>query len=153
MLNKISQFIEKHLQPEDDAPALSFEQKQLAVAALLIEVGTADHLLDDTELATLRDILHRKYNLSSERLDELSELAKSEQDDATSLHQFTHQVNQACNDQEKYELIKAMWEVAYADGELDKYEEALIRKVADLIHVSHSMFIHARNSVRDGAVN
>lgn len=151
MLNKITQFIEKHLQPKDDAPALSFEQKQLAVAALLIEVGTADRLLDDTELATLRTILHRKYNLDPARLDELSELARSEQDDATSLHQFTYQVNQACNDDEKYELIKAMWEVAYADGELDKYEEALIRKVADLIYVSHSMFIHARNSVRDAS--
>lgn len=150
MLNKISQFIEKHLQPEDDAPALSSEQKQLAVAALLIEVGTADRLLDDTELATLRNILHRKYNLDPAQLDELSEMARSEQDDATSLHQFTYQINQTCSDDEKYELVKAMWEVAYADGELDKYEEALIRKVADLIYVSHSMFIHARNSVRDG---
>ncbi len=151
MLNKITQFIEQHLQPEDNAPALSFEQKQLAVAALLIEVGTADRLLDETELATLRTILERKFNLDPARLNELSELAHEEQNDATSLHQFTSQINQACNAEEKYELIKAMWEVAYADGELDKYEEALIRQVSELIHVSHSMFIHARNSVRDGA--
>ena len=149
MLNKITQFIEQHLQPEEDAPALSSEQKQMAVAALLIEVGTADRLLDDTELQTLRTILQRQFNLEPEKLNELSALAKSEQDDATSLHQFTSQINDACDPDEKYDLIKSMWEVAYADGELDKYEEALIRKVAELIHVSHSMFIHARNSVRD----
>lgn len=149
MLSKITQFIEQHLQPEENTQTLSPEQKQLAVAALLIEVGTADRLLDDTELRTLRAILERKFNLAPERLDELSELAKSEQDEAISLHQFTTQINEACDQNEKYELIKAMWEVAYADNELDKYEEALIRQVAELIHVSHSMFIHARNTVRD----
>ena len=149
MLSKISRFIEQHLQPDDNAQALSPEQKQLAVAALLIEVGTADRLLDDTELQTLHTILQRQFNLEPEKLHELSELAKSEQDDATSLHQFTTQINDACTPDEKYELIKSMWEVAYADGDLDKYEEALIRKVADLIYVSHSMFIHARNAVRD----
>lgn len=149
MLSKITQFIEQHLQPEEDAPALSSEQKQLAVAALLIEVGTADRLLDETELQTLRTILQRKFNLEPEKLNELSALAKAEQDDATSLHQFTSQINDACTQDEKYELIKSMWEVAYADNELDKYEEALIRQVAELIHVSHSMFIHARNTVRD----
>ncbi|WP_347331839.1 TerB family tellurite resistance protein [Marinimicrobium locisalis] len=149
MLSKITQFIEQHLQPEENAPALSSEQKQLAVAALLIEVGTADRLLDETELQTLRTILQRKFNLEPEKLNELSALAKAEQDDATSLHQFTSQINDACTQDEKYDLIKSMWEVAYADNELDKYEEALIRQVAELIHVSHSMFIHARNTVRD----
>lgn len=149
MLNKLTKFIEQHLQPEEGSHQLSFEQKQLAVAALLIEVGTADQMLDAQEMASLRAILERKFNLSRERLDELSELALSEQTDATSLHQFTHLVNRDCDLQEKYQLVEAMWEVAYADGELDKYEEALIRKVADLIYLPHTQYIKARNTVRD----
>lgn len=149
MLNKITQFFEQHLQHEDGSEELSFEQKQLAVAALLIEVGIADSMLDDDELNSLRAILARKFNLTRERLDELSELAQSEQSDATSLHQFTQLINRDCNPREKYTLIEAMWEVAYADGELDKYEEALIRKVADLIYLPHTQFIRARNTVRD----
>lgn len=149
MIQSIKQFIEEHLQPADSSPELSVEQKQLAVAALLIEVGTADRILDDDELAHLRSILQRKFNLDTEALNQLSELAKAEQNDAVSLHQFTHQINHTCSAKEKYDLIRAMWEVAYIDGELDKYEEALVRQVADLIHVSHSQFIHARNKVRD----
>ena len=149
MLQSIKQFFEEHLQPTDDAPELSVEQKQLAVAALLIEVGTADRILDETELAHLQSILQRKFDLDPEALDQLSELARAEQNDATSLHQFTHQINHSCNAREKYDFIRAMWEVAYIDGELDKHEEALIRQVAELIHVSHSQFIHARNKVRD----
>lgn len=153
MLNKLSKFIEQHLQPEEGSHQLSFEQKQLAVAALLIEVGTADQMLDAQEMASMRAILERKFNLSRERLDELSELALSEQNDATSLHQFTHLVNRDCDLQEKYQLVESMWEVAYADGELDKYEEALIRKVADLIYLPHTQYIKARNTVRDRLQN
>lgn len=137
------------MQHEDDSQELSFEQKQLAVAALLIEVGTADRILDDSELNTLRGILARKFNLSQERLDELSELAQSEQSDASSLHQFTRLINDSCSPAEKFSLVESMWEVAYADGEIDKHEEALIRKVADLIYLPHTQFIKARNSVRD----
>jgi uncharacterized tellurite resistance protein B-like protein len=41
-----------------------------------------------------------------------------------------------------------MWELAFADGDLSKYEEYVIRKVADLIYVSHSEFIRAKTVVK-----
>lgn len=149
MLNRIARFFDQHLQREDSSKELSFEQKQLAVAALLIEVAIADQVLLDSELASLRTILERKFKLTPQRLDELEQLALAEQSDATSLYQFTHLINTECSPQEKYELIEAMWEIAYSDGSLHKYQEALIRKVAELIYVSHSQFIRARNRVRD----
>lgn len=149
MLNRIARFFDQHLQHEDGSKELSFEQKQLAVAALLIEVAIADHSLQDSELVSLRAILERKFTLTPLQLDELEELALAEQSDATSLYQFTHLINAECSAKEKYDLIQAMWEIAYADGTLHKYQEALIRKVAELIYVPHSQFIRARNTVRD----
>ena len=47
------------------------------------------------------------------------------------------------------ELIKNMWEVAYADGNLDRYEEHLIRRVAELLYVSHSDFIKTKLAVKN----
>lgn len=44
--------------------------------------------------------------------------------------------------------MKAMWEMAYADGNLDKYEDYIIRKVADLIYVPHTEFIRAKSQVK-----
>ena len=149
MLNRIARFFDQHLQREDGSKELSFEQKQLAVAALLIEVAIADHILEDSELASLRTILERKFKLSPQKLDELEELAIAEQSGATSLYQFTRLINTECSAKEKYDLIEAMWEIAYSDGTLHKYQEALIRKVAELIYVSHSQFIRARNTIRD----
>ena len=149
MLSKLSSFFERHLQPAGGAsPALSFAQKQLAVAALLIEVATADHVMDGTELNALMNLLERKFSLPHEQLLELADLAKTEAAEATSLYQFTQLINNECTASEKFELIKGMWEIAYADNQLDKYEEYVIRKVADLIHVSHSDFIRAKSIVR-----
>jgi uncharacterized tellurite resistance protein B-like protein len=149
VLSKLSSFFERHLQPAGGASSsLSFAQKQLAVAALLIEVATADHVMDGTELNALINLLERKFSLPHEQLLELADLAKTEAAEATSLYQFTQLINNECTASEKFELIKGMWEIAYADNQLDKYEEYVIRKVADLIHVSHSDFIRAKSIVR-----
>lgn len=154
MLNKLTQFFERHLQPAGgDSKAMTFAQKQLAVAALLIEVATADHILDEAELTKLSAILEKKFTLPHEQLIELTELAKSESADSTSLYQFTQLINRDCSHAEKFELIKAMWEVAYTDMSIDKYEEYIIRKVADLIHISHSDFIRAKKMIQMNSAN
>lgn len=151
MLSKLSRFIERHLQPAGDvSPTLSSHQKHVAVAALLIEVAMADHDFSSEELTRLGQLLTRKFTLSSTEINELIDLAKSESEHATSLHQFTQIINQHCNPQEKFNLVKALWEVAYADGTLDKYEDYVIRKIADLIYVPHNEFIRAKNLVKTG---
>lgn len=146
MLNKLSRFIERHLQTADgDSTSLSNHQKQVAVAALLVEVAIADHHFSEIELQNLGNILTRKFNLSHSESEELISLAKSESNHATSLHQFTQLINQAFSPAEKFNLMKAMWEIAFSDGSLDKYEDYVIRKVADLIYVPHSEFIRAKS--------
>jgi len=153
VLSKISAFFERHLQPAGGASAsLSHEQKHLAVAALLIEVAMADHVFDERELVVLQQHLQQKFSVTSAQIHELIELAKEESAQATSLHQFTQLVHQHCSDQEKFELLVSMWDLAYADNELSKYEEYIIRKVADLIYVSHSEFIRAKHVAKSKTV-
>ncbi|HSC69371.1 MAG TPA: TerB family tellurite resistance protein [Cellvibrio sp.] len=149
MLNKLSRFIERHLQPAGGAsPTLSDHQKQLAVAALLVEVAMADHQFASQEIDNLSVILERKFSLAQDELADLINLAKNETNHATSLHQFTQLINQYCSTEEKFNLMKAMWEMAYSDGNLDKYEDYIIRKIADLIYVPHTEFIRAKSVVK-----
>lgn len=145
MLNKISAFFERHLQPAGGPSAhLSQEQKQLAVAALLIEVAMADHVFNEHELQSLQKLLQQKFSINPQQIHELIELAKEESSEATSLHQFTRLVHEHCDQQEKFELLVSMWELALADQIVDKHEEYIIRKVADLIYVPHTEFIRAK---------
>lgn len=150
MLNKIRTFFTTEL-ARDEGQTLSHDQCQLATAALLIEVASADRDFDPQELETLKSVLARKFKLDATQLQELTDLAESEQENATSLYQFTQLINQDCKPDEKYHLLRAMWEVAYADGNLDKYEEHLIRKVAELIYVPHNEFIRAKLEAKESS--
>lgn len=153
MLSKISAFFERHLQPAGDvSSSLSHSQKQLAVAALLIEVAMADHVFDEREMQSLKIHLKQKFSIADAQINELIELAREETEDATSLHQFTTLVHQHCTPQEKFELLISMWELAFADNELNKYEEYVIRKVADLIYVSHAEFMRAKSIAKNKIV-
>ncbi len=150
MLNRIARFFESRLSKTDgDSVALSDDEKHMAAAALLMEVAATDRVFDDAELATFKEILAEVYGLSSEEVDELQTRAQQKQEDATSLFQFTQLINDHFSHEEKFVLVRSMWQVAYADGDLDKYEESLIRRVAELIYLSHTDFLVARNQARD----
>ena len=126
---------------------LSSQQVRLASAALLIEVATIDQYFDDTEFKKLQVLLTRTFSLTEEEVNELVKLAEKEASESTSLYQFTQLINRHCDDQQKYQLTCNLWQMAYADGVLDKYEEHIIRRITDLIHVSHSDFIRAKHQV------
>ena len=77
------------------------------------------------------------------------ELAQTQAKEATSLYEFTRLINDDYDYKQKVELIENMWRIAFSDNNLDKYEDHLIRKISDLIYVSHSDFIKAKLKVRD----
>jgi uncharacterized tellurite resistance protein B-like protein len=125
-------------------------QRRLAAAALLIETARADFSQDGVEETAMTAALRGALELDEDEVAELVKLANEEVDAATSLYQFTRLVNDYYSAEEKYLLIEHMWTVAYADGDLDKYEEHLIRQVADLIYVTHDDYIRAKLAVASG---
>ncbi|MDG1783275.1 MAG: TerB family tellurite resistance protein, partial [Porticoccaceae bacterium] len=132
MIDKIKHFFSKNvLEPETELTS----PDQLATAALLIEVMVIDGDLDDQEMQTIAGTLSNMLNLTEEQIDQLIELSKEEVADATSLYQFTKEINEHFDIEKKLSLMTAMWRVAFADGHLDKYEENIIRRVADLLHI------------------
>jgi uncharacterized tellurite resistance protein B-like protein len=135
--------------PTGQTATLSADELQLATAALLVEVATIDQQFDKTEANALQDILSNRFNLTKETLDALIDNAKEASNEASSLFQFTKLINQHCDDDEKYKLACELWTVAYADGVLDKHEEHIVRRIADLIHLRHSDFIRSKLEIRD----
>jgi len=126
----------------------SSSRLELASAALLIEVVKADHEVDGREFASIAEVLRSTCARSPEEIEELLELARQKSGAATSLYEFTSLINEHCDYAEKCSLIRNMWRIAYADSHLSKYEDYLIRKVCDLIYVSHSDFIRTKLAER-----
>ncbi len=117
---------------------------ELAGAALLVEVIRADYEMDEREFASIAEVLRADSGRNEADVEELLALARQESGDATSLYEFTSLINEHCDYAEKCVLIRNMWRIAYADSQLSKYEDHLIRKVCDLIYVSHSDFIRTK---------
>ena len=146
MIDKIKSFFSKNvLEPEAETTS----PDQLATAALLIEVMVIDGDLDDQEMQAIAGTLSNMLDLSEEQIDQLIELSKEEVAEATSLYQFTKEINEHFDIEKKLSLMTAMWRVAFADGHLDKYEENIIRRVADLLHIRHSEYIRCKANAKD----
>jgi len=146
MIDKIKAFFAKNVVDAEDS---SLSGEQLATAALLIEVMVIDGNLAEDELQSISATLAQMLELSSEQVDELVLLSRDEVADATSLYQFTKEINAHFSHEKKLNLMTAMWRVAFADGHLDKHEEGIIRRVADLLHLRHSEFMQCKLSARD----
>jgi len=146
MLSSISAFFEKHLAPRPgEARANATHKTHLAAAALLVEVIQSDDRVSEQESETLLDSIAKQFDLAPEEAKRLLALAREETKSATDLHQFTSLINRQFSPQQKVALVEDLWRAAYADQTLHKYEEHLIRRIADLIHLSHAALIAAKH--------
>lgn len=145
MIQAIKRFFEEKLQTSpDERQEDSTHKLQLATAALLYELLKTDTRVDTQEIDALTGVLQNRFGLRAEELAEIIALAEEEALQATSLYEFTTLINAHYSYPQKVELIGNMWQLAFADQHLDKYEESLIRKTADLIYVRHSDFIRTK---------
>lgn len=121
----------------------------LACAALLAEVMRADHSIDAEEEQALALVLKNLFNLSSSECSELLQDALQRVEISSDLFQFTAVINQQLDAAAKFRLMTGLWQVAYSSNGLDKYEEHIIRRIAELLYIPHSEFIRAKLEARD----
>jgi uncharacterized tellurite resistance protein B-like protein len=117
---------------------------ELAVCALLLELSMADNAVDETEISASQQAMATLFGLSREAVEEITVIAKQRRNDSADIYSFTKLITEHYDAQQRRQFIYKMWLVAYADGQLDKYEDSLIRKVAELIYVPHSVFIQTK---------
>jgi len=129
----------------ETSPADIEHALRVATAVLLVEVARADFIIVPSEKLRLRELLEQQFNLSAQELDALLEEAEADADRMVSIQHVTRLLNEHYDHAMKRRVVEMMWQLVYADGEKDHYEEHLIRQVADLLYVSHSEFIQARH--------
>jgi len=93
----------------------------------------------------------REFRLSHQEAARLAELGGEEARAAVSLYEFTETIDKSLAVEDKIRIVEMLWEIAYADGDLDKYEEHLMRKLADLLHLSHRQLIQAKHRVLEAS--
>lgn len=142
MLQKLFNWFEK----EADEPEVA--RVELAAAVLMVEVIMADHNISDDEERVLKERIRESLKLPADEVDAMMLEARQEQEQTLDLYQYTTIINDRFDILEKYNLMVDLWLLAYANGEVHKYEDALVRKVADLLFVSHADFMQAKHEAR-----
>ena len=149
MINKIKDLISNFSKKEElnEEPDLSLLNN--ACAALLVEIAFADKDFEEREKQSLKESLIQTYGIEESQIQEIIDDAQQTVNESTSLYGYTRIVNDEFEYNDKLDLLRNLWKVAYADDNLDKYEEHLLRKISDLIHISHSDYINIKLEIRD----
>ncbi|ENM5728975.1 TerB family tellurite resistance protein [Vibrio mimicus] len=146
MFNAITSLFKQLLEGQDLAKNAA--SPELAIACLLTEVAGADHQISQPEQQAKSALLKHLLSIDDEEAAALLARAEQQVNQSASLYDFTSQLRNLSQTQ-RFELVKAMWEVANADGTIDPLEDAVIRKAAELLYVDHSQFIRAKLMAAD----
>jgi uncharacterized tellurite resistance protein B-like protein len=120
---------------------------EMAGLALMLEISRADHNHSEVEQAEIVAAATRVLNLDSSTLTPLLTHAEAAVEHAVSFHEFTQVLNDALDRAAKCRLLEQLWRIAYADGALDRYEEHYLRKISDLLRLSHGDLIRTKLAV------
>ncbi|MFT5427175.1 MAG: putative tellurite resistance protein B-like protein [Gammaproteobacteria bacterium] len=150
MLSAIKKYFENNISTEKSSDI--DHQLKLATAALLIEMMQQDDQTHTEEIEAAKKALSEKFGLSDEETHTLFELAEAEAAEAVDYHQFTRLIAKEFTQAQKIKVIELLWSVAYADSHLDRHEEHMVRKISDLIYVSHKDFMQAKHKIQDALI-
>ena len=127
------------------------EAIRMATAVLMIDVARADHVFDETEFESVLGLIESHFNIGPESAVEIFNDANEEAEDLTSLHDFTQLLHSNLDEAEKSRIVALLWRIAYADGRLDKYEDSLVLKISDLLHVSRGRVMRLKHDAEMSA--
>tara|TARA_Y100000816_G_C26061224_1_gene557279 strand:+ start:154 stop:591 length:438 start_codon:yes stop_codon:yes gene_type:complete len=131
MLDKFKSLLSNKKEVEKE----EFDASQLAVASLMITTALHDGEFDDVEKDEILNLLKNYYDLDDEKLVSLFNASFSLLENANDIQQFTSKINNFLTDDEKVMIIEMLWKIVIADGRIDDYENALVRKISGLLYV------------------
>lgn len=150
MFKSFSQFIEKlsnGVNPSNSEQEKHNHEIQIATAVLMLDLMGIDDDHSPQETMAITAALQDKFKLSHDEIQNILTLGRLKAEEATDFHEFTSLINQHFEYDDKIHIIEQLWSIAYADSKLHRYEEHSIRKIADLLYVSHADFIATKHKI------
>jgi len=145
MLNFIKNFLTNNTNTDNIDLVYSTDEKlQLATCALFLEVANSDDDFSKVEKQFIIKTMKKQFQLDDNLVEELIEGSKVQTEKSVSLYEFTKIINNSFNKQEKIAIVKSLWQLVFADGVMNKYEEYFVRKISNNLHLEHSEIIAAK---------
>lgn len=151
MIDLVKKFFGKIKQNDSAAqPRERVHDVRIATCALFLEMANIDGEFSDSEKMNILSILKDKYDLQDENADALMEASKEELRKSIDLWRFTKLINDNYSQEEKKQIVEMLWTILYADGNMDKHEDYLVHKLANLLNLSHKELIDTKLKILHG---
>ena len=150
MLKKLTEFFRRDPDPAKSSGSID---APLAAAALMLEVTWADHETDSTEIERSTALLKQLFDLDAAVAGQLVDDARDRLQHNVGVQTYTRHLNEALSEADKFDVITALWRVAHASNGVGRFEEHTIRRIADLLYLSHDRFIQAKLLARQNPSN
>jgi uncharacterized tellurite resistance protein B-like protein len=124
---------------------------RMATTVLMIDVARADHIFDDSEFDRVLELVESHFGITGIEAAELIDVASDKAEQLTSAFEFTQVLHKHLDETEKARIVSLLWQIAYADGNLDKYEDSLVLKISDLLHVSRGRVMRLKHDAEQQA--
>ncbi len=125
------------------------EELKVAAASLMVQAARMDGTFEQVERETIRSTLQNQFQMSAAEAESLIEEGHDTVDESTELYGVIRVIRDHLAPEERVKIIEMLWEVAYADGEVDDYEANLVRRVAGLLYVPDRESGAARKRIED----
>jgi len=149
MVIALNNFFRKYIKPSPvGSDEVSEHSVQVATAALLTEMMRADSEITEDERRMVMKTIRTRFHLTEDESGALLQLAEEKIRKATGYYEFTSLINKGFTYEQKVKVIENLWEIAFTDKYVDKHEEHMVRKIANLIYVEHKDFIDSKLRVK-----
>ncbi len=145
MINALKKWFEGLNQTPSAEAGKTNENINLCCFSLMVITANVDSVFDSSERQTIKELGRDLFDLDNATIEEILKDATTQAGDSTSLYEFTSLIHEHLSENEKFKLVVGLWKIAFADGNIDKYEEHVILRVAELIYLDHARFTEARH--------
>jgi uncharacterized tellurite resistance protein B-like protein len=146
-------FFKKNLNTSNDSVVKQIFDIELIGFALAYEVARSDGEIDQNELSIIKKNIADKSNELDYSSEEVLKKIEEQSNNQISFHNFINDINNFFSIDEKYSLLKFLWETAYSDNVLTVDEERLIRRIADMLHVKDLKVLKFKHEAKNNTDN
>jgi uncharacterized tellurite resistance protein B-like protein len=147
MLQLLKEFLNDVGVGEKPASRFSENDYRLAAAALLIHVMSIDGQDTGAEQDKLHDLLKRQFDLDDDAVSELIAVATAADREAVDLYAFTSLINRSLDEDGRKRIVRMMWEMVYADGRMNEFEDNVVWRASDLLGISQRDRVEMRREI------
>ncbi len=124
-------------QPEQENTSKQLENEIMLFVGILVEAAEIDGKIDETEILIIKKSVINLYKISDEKVDLIINKCVESAGSPNLLHSFTSKINKEFDYDKKINLLKILWEIILADGQIHDFESNLIRRLSGLLYISN----------------